>query len=96
VYKRYYSPFEEKPVRAALDAEIIRPQKAERTEERTEGGFEQKKKSEKTDFFSRIASDDIILMGILFLLLTEEKENRDMPLVLGVAFLLLIDYINAD
>lgn len=87
MYKRYYSPFEEKPVRREMEAEIIKPQKL---------SGESEKKSQKRDFFSKISNDDIILIGILLLLLMEDKENRDIPLVLGIGFLLLIDYIEKD
>lgn len=92
MYKRYYSPFEEKPVRKAFEAEIIKPQKIEQLEDKEEK-CERKKKSQHSDFFSKISNDDIILIGILVLLLLEDKENRDIPLVLGIAFLILIEYI---
>lgn len=50
-------------------------------------------KNEKKSFFGSMDTEDIILLGILVLLLLEDKENRDIPLVLAVAFLLLVEYI---
>ena len=99
MYRRYYSPFDEaQPARKEYEAELIKPQKIEQIEQKEEKieKCEEKKKSQGFDFFNRISNDDIILIGILILLLMEDKENRDIPLVLGIAFLLLIEYIEKD
>ncbi|MDD3766589.1 MAG: hypothetical protein PHF89_05300 [Eubacteriales bacterium] len=49
--------------------------------------------SEKKGVFGSVTAEDLILLGILVLLLLEDKEHRDMPLVLAIAFLLLVEYI---
>ena len=87
VYKRYYSPFEEK--RPVVNAEQTSPVR------------ENKVKNECTttqpfDFLNKIECDDLILIGIIIILLSEDKEKRDIPLILAVAFLFIIQYIDAD
>ena len=100
MYKRYYSPFEEHPVRKDYEPEVIKPQKFEQKEEQCEkkeyacDEFEGPKKSHSGGFLGGISTEDIILIGILILLLMEDGEHIDLPLVLGIGFLLLIGYID--
>lgn len=99
LYKRYYSPFEEQPVRKDYEPEVIKPQKFETEEDcnKKEYAFEkceEPKKSHGGGFLGGISTEDIILIGILLLLLMEDSEHIDLPLVLGVGFLLLIGYID--
>jgi len=100
VYKRYYSPFEEIPQRRNLqEPVIIQPQKIENEvceEVRKDCGNVNRHSSSPFDFFGRIKTDDLILIGIIIILLMEEKENRDIPLILSLGFLFLIEYIEGD
>lgn len=45
------------------------------------------------NFFSNINVDDLILIGVIVLLFMEEQDNRDMPLIITLAFLLIIELI---
>lgn len=98
MYKRYYSPFEEDVI-IEDDAEIITPQKLEAEdksfEETQQTDFTKSNecRGESTNLFGALGNDDIILLGILLLLLNEQKDNRDVPMILGIGFLLLINYI---
>ncbi len=91
MYRRYYSPFEEQPITKEYEPEIIKPQKIE---EKPEG--ECSKKHSRKDFFGGISTEDIILIGILLLILLDDNEQKDIPLVLGIAFLFLIGYIDRE
>ena len=81
VYKRYYSPFEEKRTEGikAPSTPSVKPET----------------KSPKKGIFN-MECDDLILIGLIIILLSENKENRDVPLILAVAFLFIIQYIDAD
>ncbi len=97
MYKKYYSPFEEQPIKKEYAAEVIKPEKLDPAMEDIkieDTRITEKKKSHNGGFFGNISTEDLILLGILILLLTEEKENRDIPLILGIGFLLLIEYID--
>jgi hypothetical protein len=95
LYKKYYTPFEEQPVRKEYPAEVIKPKKAE-PEQQIKEAEKPGKKPQQRGFFGNVATDDIILIGILLLLLMEDKKNRDMPLILGIGFLLLIEYLDNE
>lgn len=45
-------------------------------------------------FFSNVNLDDLILIGVIVLLFMEEQEKRDMPLIITLAFLLIIELID--
>ncbi|NLB81946.1 MAG: hypothetical protein GX800_10150 [Clostridiaceae bacterium] len=87
MYKRYYSPFEEQPVTKPYQAEVIKPKKVDCITPQ-EDNCDQKQKS---TLFGNISIDDIILLGILLLLITDEK--KDLPLILAIGYLLLSEYI---
>lgn len=96
VYKRYYSPFEEK-----RKPEIIHPKREEDAGEAC-GKPCEKPCPPKTcgngvlGFLDHIGCDDMILIGLLVILLMEDKDKRDVPLILTLGFLFLIQYIEAD
>ena len=91
VYKRYYSPFEEKPVsknNSSLPLSYANESNNKKAVAKgNSNGFE---------LFNKISSDDLIILGILLILLSEEKENRDIPLILALGFLFIVQYIEAD
>jgi hypothetical protein len=84
-----------------VESEIITPQKIEREEpQELEELLEQKDYKRQNafplSFLENIGYDDLIIVGIIVILLMEDKENRDIPLILTLAFLFLIEYIEAD
>ena len=95
VYKRYQSPFEstseehKKPTTTPKDNEPVQEQVAH-----ADAGRPQSTSS--FGFLDGLASDDIILIGLIVILLAENKEKRDVPLILTLGFLFLIQYIDAD
>ena len=101
VYKRYSSPFEETRGNAAAE-EIIRPHpevsQAEPPKEKAEPtpDYTQPNPTSSLGFLDNMAYDDIILIGLIVILLAENKESRDVPLILTLGFLFLIQYIDAD
>ena len=82
VYKRYYSPFEEKHTEIKREPPPTSPVREE-------------KKAPQKNLFN-MEYDDLILIGLIIILLSENKENRDTPLILAIAFLFIIQYIDAD
>ncbi len=100
MYKRYYSPFEEIPQKRHIQEPVImQPQKIESEvceEVKKECHNHKRHSSSPFDFLGRMKSDDLILIGIIIILLMEEKENRDIPLILSLGFLFLIEYIEGD
>ncbi|OQB14958.1 MAG: hypothetical protein BWY15_00772 [Firmicutes bacterium ADurb.Bin193] len=100
MYKRYYSPFEENPIKKEYVAEEIKPHKLEQKREKEDRcdkcGSRFDRRDRHDDFFANIGIDDIILIGLLIILLMEDKENRDLPLLLAIGFLLLIEFIDND
>lgn len=90
VYKRYSSPFESKQNSA--------PKKEQKRDEQ----IHQKRPEPKAKnphsfgFLDNLASDDVMLIALIIILLSEEKEKRDVPLILTLGFLFLIQYIDAD
>lgn len=92
VYKRYYSPFEEPPAKTLYpehraSQNSVREQPAHtRPHHEAHHGFS-------LDFLNQIQIDDIIILGLLIVLLMEDRENRDVPTILALGFLFLIEYI---
>lgn len=90
VYKRYKSPFEE-PKDCKKESEPFEPQPKENCSR------EHKDKNPGIPgFLDKLSNDDILLIGLIIILLAEKKENRDVPLILTLGFLFLIQYIDAD
>ena len=79
VYKRYVSPFEDKHPKPQqpLPPPVLPPSQ----------------KPKHSSFTDKFSSDDILLAALIIILLAEDKENRDIPLVLTLVFLFLIQYI---
>lgn len=86
VYKRYYSPFEEKRPE-------VRPEPPPPCKENIVKN-ECNTNKQPFDFLNKIECDDLILIGIIIILLSEDKDKRDIPLILAVAFLFIIQYID--
>ncbi len=92
VYKRYSSPFEEKPsppqnTKKEPEKEVHKPQ----------GPPEENKHNPvPLGFLDNLSSDDIIIIALIIILLSEDKEKRDVPMILTLGFLFLIQYIDAD
>ena len=100
VYKRYESPFEKKYT-SCPDEEFIKPKnKPKEDEKKCNENSHPKTSTSKSPaslgFLDNLAYDDIILIGLIIILLGEDKKNRDVPLILTLAFLFLIQYIDAD
>lgn len=93
VYKRYYSPFEDRP-NPNLHMEVVVPKKADPPCDPDHRHKQQKRGSSPLDFLTNVQLDDLLLIAVLILLLTEEQEQRDIPLILTIGFLLLIGYID--
>ena len=89
VYKRYSSPFEEKHKQASNPTE----KEQRHTEQKP-----QKKAHTPVSlgFLDNLSSDDIMIIALIIILLSEEKGKRDVPLILTLGFLFLIQYIDAD
>lgn len=90
VYKRYNSPFEEP---------IKKPEGAKGPQEHREKDSKppcKKQNPKPLGFLDNLSYDDIIIAGLIIILLGESKEDRDVPLILTLAFLFLIQYIDAD
>lgn len=85
VYKRYESPFE-------------RPKQTTRTppQKSPETIKEKPTKNVSLGFIDKFSNDDIILIALIIILLSEDKKNRDVPMILTLGFLFLIQYIDAD
>jgi len=95
VYKRYFSPFDEPKRPITENAEIIKPIKIEEKEKQIKKTQHKKQNTSPFDFFGKIKNDDLIILGIIVVLLLEDKENRDISLILALGFLFLIEYIEA-
>ena len=83
VYKRYESPFEEKPKPQAPKPPPPPPQKPQQ-------------KQCSLGFLDTFSTDDILLIALIIILLSAEKEKRDVPMILTLGFLILIQYIDGD
>ena len=89
VYKRYSSPFEETNKQTSTPPE---------KEQRPTNQKPQKKMSSPVSlgFLDNLSSDDIMIIALIIILLSEEKGKRDVPMILTLGFLFLIQYIDAD
>lgn len=95
VYKRYSSPFEE-PVRHEHTKKRLQPENKRCAEDITPVKINQGQSGSLPGILDGMACDDIILLGLIVILLAENKESRDVPLILTLGFLFLIQYIDAD
>lgn len=86
VYKRYESPFE-KPKNTVHTPQPIKPPEIKK---------ENRQKQVSLGFLDKMSNDDIILIALIIILLAEDKEKRDVPMILTLGFLFLIQYIDAD
>jgi len=93
VYKRYSSPFEDK--KPCTPTEIKHEEKCEKPKEQN-----QKCNTSQSPlplgFLDNLGYDDIIIIALIIILLGEDKNKRDIPLILTLGFLFLIQYIDAD
>ena len=112
MYRRYYTPFDENPVVKNTEPEVIRPERLEPAERRCRDDCPDDRPCDCRDdcpgdrhrkdggifggFFDNISTEDVVLIGILILLLAEEPENRDIPLLLAIGFILLMGLIDRD
>ncbi len=93
VYKRYSSPFEDKKQPAPPHI---------KHDEKCEEKKEQKQQCHTSQsplslgFLDNLGYDDIIIIALIIILLGEDKNKRDVPLILTLGFLFLIQYIDAD
>ena len=91
IYKRYKSPFETESVPMP---EVFEPQRENKEECELPQNQEQNSRIGGT--LDGIAYDDIIIIGLIIILLAEDKGKRDTSLILTLGFLFLIGYIDAD
>lgn len=47
-------------------------------------------------FLDNLATDDILIIALIIILLSAEKEKRDVPMILTLGFLFLIQYIDGE
>ncbi len=90
VYKRYSSPFEEKRKPIYEKEQHHEEPKQQRQLEKSEHNHPS------LGFLDRLSSDDIMIIALIIVLLSEEKGKRDVPMILTLGFLFLIQYIDAD
>lgn len=97
VYKRYASPFEKKSEDKPKTEVYTKNEKAD-NEVSTSVPPPLKKKNNpiSLSFLDKLSTDDIILIALIIILLSEEKDKRDVPMILTLGFLFLIQYIDAD
>ena len=96
MYRRYYTPFDENPVTRDIEPEVIKPRKLENEREETKTPppeCETPERENTQSVLGSLSTEDIILIGILILLFMEEKDNRDMPLLLAIGFLLIMGHL---
>ncbi len=91
-YRRYYSPFENS---VRVDPPKVAPP-APPPQRRQVKKFKAPRiptlsypLGNSKGFFDGIQADDLIIIGLIMLLLFEDKEERDMPLIVGLGALLL-------
>lgn len=96
VYKRYYSPFEQDTI--IEPQKVVEPVHMEQNfkEDQDKKTYKCANVPAKNDsplsFLANIKLDDIVLIALLILLLFEENDKRDMPLIIGIAALLFIEF----
>ena len=85
IHRKYYNPFEQ--------AEVVVPKPVEPAVQHIHS---EKRKKEHGNaplaFLSRLKLDDLIIVGVLLLLIFEEQEERDLPLILTLGFLLISEF----
>lgn len=91
VYKRYESPFEKKPEQKNFEKKI-----KEEKPSPLPPPSERKPTPVSLGFLDKLSTDDIILIALIIILLSEEKEKRDVPMILTLGFLFLIQYIDSE
>ena len=96
VYKRYKSPFEEKQCNPQTEQYEKPNPGAEKCEKPHKPQNHQGQNPGSLGFFENLSNDDVILIGLIIILLAEKKESRDVPLILTLGFLFLIQFIDAD
>ena len=92
IYRKYYNPFEAevvvpKPVEPAVHKEHIHHKKRRKMKIR-----KKEHSNAPLSFLSRLKFDDLIIVGILLLLVFEEQDERDLPLILSLGFLLISEF----
>ncbi len=91
-YRRYYSPFENSvrvdPPRVTPPSPPPKKRQIKKFKAPRIPTLSYPLKSGK-GFFDGIQADDLIIIGLIMLLLFEDKEERDMPLIVGLGALLL-------
>ena len=93
VYKRYSSPFEEK--KQSAPPHINNESKCEEPKEQ-EKPCHTSQSPLSLGFLDNLGYDDIIIIALIIILLGEDRNKRDVPLILTLGFLFLIQYIDAD
>ncbi len=86
IYKRYESPFENKETKEAFKDEF----------KNTEHKSDKQQSPDLLGLFEGFSNDDILLIGLIIILLAEDKSKRDTSLILTLGFLFLIGYIDAE
>ncbi len=95
VYKRYNSPFEEKERHMHNPPpEEIKPK--EDRQKPLKPPEHKPSKPISLGFLDNLSSDDIMIIALIIILLAEDKDKRDVPMILTLGFLFLIQYIDAD
>lgn len=80
VYKRYQSPFEQQ--KNTCPPEIMPAPSPPAAKPPPKGGFLQ-----------NIGNDDLILIGLILVLLLDDTESRDYPLLIALGFLLVSGWL---
>lgn len=96
VYKRYKSPFEENPDTAIREEFTPKEEPPVPEKEEIKEKPKENVQGSSLGFLDSLAYDDIILIGLIIILLAEDREKRDVPAILTLGFLFLIQYIDAD
>lgn len=96
VYKRYKSPFEESPDTAIREEFTPKEEPPVSEKEEIKEKPKENVQGSSLGFLDSLAYDDIILIGLIIILLAEDREKRDVPAILALGFLFLIQYIDAD
>ncbi len=95
MYKQYLNDYEKRAEqirRAAKAVETgkgeMHPVVAENKKTELKGGFSNNEKTiERKKLFERFSTDDILLLGLLFLLISSEEKDITLIIILGYLFL---------
>lgn len=106
IHKRYYSPFENdeilRPQRVIEDPAPPPPPPPERKEKQMKKfkcaslPFNNRESRSPLGFLAELKLDDLIIIGLILLLLFEEQDERDMPLIIGLVVLFILEFIDND